>query len=131
MISLVGICWSVACWVPFAIIMEAGILSVLLDIPNVDGLTQFLKEMTERPPKPATSRPAPRRSVDERASLMQRECDTEADGTTVGEPSNESETKPLAGGTILGIHNLAIVMPQFIVCIIVSPVTAHPMSCIP
>jgi solute carrier family 45 protein 1/2/4 len=25
MISLVGISWSVACWVPFAIIMEAGI----------------------------------------------------------------------------------------------------------
>lgn len=24
-ISLVGICWSVACWVPFAIIMEAGV----------------------------------------------------------------------------------------------------------
>lgn len=25
MISLVGICWSVACWVPFAIIMEVSI----------------------------------------------------------------------------------------------------------
>jgi solute carrier family 45 protein 1/2/4 len=36
MISLVGICWSVACWVPFAIIMEAGILSVLLDISSID-----------------------------------------------------------------------------------------------
>lgn len=36
MISLVGICWSVACWVPFAIIMEAGIPFVLLDILNID-----------------------------------------------------------------------------------------------
>jgi solute carrier family 45 protein 1/2/4 len=25
MISFVGICWSVACWVPFAIIMEVGV----------------------------------------------------------------------------------------------------------
>lgn len=37
MISLVGICWSVACWVPFAIIMEAGIPFVLLGILNIDG----------------------------------------------------------------------------------------------
>lgn len=37
MISLVGICWSVACWVPFAIIMEVGIPFVLLDILNIDG----------------------------------------------------------------------------------------------
>lgn len=84
------------------------------------ALTQFLKEMTECPSKSATSRPAARRSVDERDSLIQREYGTDADGTTVGEPLNGSETKPLAGGTILGIHNLAIVMPQFIVCIIVS-----------
>lgn len=31
-----------------------------------------------------------------------------------GETSAEG-THPIAGGTILGIHNLAIVMPQFIV----------------
>lgn len=36
MISLVGISWSVACWVPFAIIMEAGIPFVLRDISSID-----------------------------------------------------------------------------------------------
>lgn len=86
--------------------------------------------MTEHPSRPATSRPAARRSVDERDPLMQPEYDgTEADGTTAGESSNGRETKPLAGGTILGIHNLAIVMPQFIVCIIlISLLVAHAMS---
>jgi solute carrier family 45 protein 1/2/4 len=86
--------------------------------------------MTEYPSRPATSRPIARRSVDERDPLMQPEHDgTEADGATAGEPLNERETKPLAGGTILGIHNLAIVMPQFIVCIIpISHLIAHPMS---
>lgn len=34
MISLVGICWSVACWVPFAIIMEVGIPFVCLGISS-------------------------------------------------------------------------------------------------
>lgn len=87
--------------------------------------------MTEYPSTPATLRPAARRSVDERDPLIQREyVGTEADGTTVGEPLNGRETKPLAGGTILGIHNLAIVMPQFIVCIIlVALLRAHPMTC--
>ena len=27
-VSLVGVCWAVACWVPFAIIMEVGTLSL-------------------------------------------------------------------------------------------------------
>lgn len=36
MISLVGICWSVACWVPFAIIMEAGIPLFLLNTLNTE-----------------------------------------------------------------------------------------------
>lgn len=89
---------------------------------------QFLKEMTECPARPATPRPAAQPSMDERDPLMQREYDgTEADGTTVGESLNGGESKPVAGGTILGIHNLAIVMPQFIVCIIlVYLIRAHP-----
>lgn len=37
MISLVGICWSVACWVPFAIIMEVRIPFLLLVVLNIYG----------------------------------------------------------------------------------------------
>jgi solute carrier family 45 protein 1/2/4 len=88
--------------------------------------------MTECPSKIPTVRPA-RRSVDERDPLMEREFEgAEAGGTAVGESLNGGETKPLAGGTILGIHNLAIVMPQFIVCVIIAfLVRFHPISCAP
>jgi hypothetical protein len=57
-------------------------------------------------------------SDDERGRLLEHqyaEVVAVADGNTVGGPSSEAQTKPVAGGTILGIHNLAIVMPQFIV----------------
>lgn len=86
--------------------------------------------MTECPSTPASPRPAARRSTAERDPLMQHEYDgPEADGTTVGESLNGRETKPVAGGTILGIHNLAIVMPQFIVgVILVCLARAHTMS---
>lgn len=70
--------------------------------------------MAECPSKIVTSRPA-RRSVDERDPLMEREFDGAEPGDTAVGSLNGGETKPLAGGTILGIHNLAIVMPQFIV----------------
>ncbi|KAF8138444.1 hypothetical protein EV363DRAFT_1393899 [Boletus edulis] len=100
--SFVGICWSVACWVPFAIIMEVG------DVRMPDPTTTI------------SHRAAPR-SVDERDPLIQHEfVGTEAGGTTVGESLSGGETKPLAGGTILGIHNLAIVMPQFIIAVVAS-----------
>lgn len=35
----------------------------------------------------------------------------------------EAPALPLPGGTILGIHNLAIVMPQFIVCLVCLLIT--------
>jgi hypothetical protein len=34
MISLVGVCWAVACWVPFAIIMEVWIHPPVLYHPT-------------------------------------------------------------------------------------------------
>lgn len=117
-VSLVGICWAVACWVPFAIIME------------------FLKEMNETPKAPAAGPPVAgtssrnhfrnassptqhrwRRSETERQPLLRRH--------SLG-PRDEDEelagAKPIAGGTVLGIHNLAIVIPQFIVAIVASAI---------
>ncbi|KDR83615.1 hypothetical protein GALMADRAFT_235899 [Galerina marginata CBS 339.88] len=109
-ISLVGICWAVAMWVPFTIIME------------------LLKE----PPPPVhvvhdTRRPVHARnvstpnhlrpSVAERQPLIRRrsfdEYDNQADEEMI--PGT-----PWAGGTILGIHNLSIVVPQLIVAIATS-----------
>jgi solute carrier family 45 protein 1/2/4 len=37
-----------------------------------------------------------------------------------GDVSDQEAAGPVAGGTVLGIHNLAIVMPQFVISIIAS-----------
>lgn len=38
------------------------------------------------------------------------------------EPEDEAPAAaPVAGGTVLGVHNLAIVMPQLIVCLLDLP----------
>ncbi|EGO27826.1 hypothetical protein SERLADRAFT_447045 [Serpula lacrymans var. lacrymans S7.9] len=104
-ISLIGICWAVACWVPFAIIME------------------FLKELDSTPPDEITSPNSQVRaistsapSVSETDPLIQRSVD----GYDSQNTEAEVESTPTAGGTILGIHNLAIVMPQFVVAVVSS-----------
>lgn len=121
MIALVGICWAVACWVPFAIIME------------------FLKEMeedalpkmpTRPPPDPASRRPSHSRTLStpllrtgvlpaERAPLLVRRRSFEEYEIAMAQfgPST-----PVAGGTVLGIHNLSIVLPQFIVALVASAI---------
>ncbi|KAG6833887.1 hypothetical protein H0H87_007898 [Tephrocybe sp. NHM501043] len=110
-ISLVGICWAVAMWVPFAIIMET------------------LKEGPAREPTAALAarRPShtrvvstphmPRRGVDERQPLLRRRSFDAYENVP-----EESPIAPMAGGTVLGIHNLAIVMPQFIVALVTSAI---------
>lgn len=118
MIALVGICWAVACWVPFAMMME------------------FLKELEPRPTPPAgpagsgvsqtvsygtmespggslrSTRSHPESPTRARPGLKNRSYSaTDLEGA-----GQEYITHgPVAGGTIMGIHNLAIVLPQFIV----------------
>ncbi|KAJ7590853.1 hypothetical protein C8J56DRAFT_781752 [Mycena floridula] len=100
-ISLVGICWAVAMWAPFAIIME------------------FLKELQNAPPQRRPTRtvstPGPITRLSERQPLLRRRSQDEFDAE---DPS--ATPPPVAGGTILGVHNLAIVMPQFIVAVATS-----------
>ncbi|KAI6003738.1 MFS general substrate transporter [Pisolithus albus] len=103
MISAVGVCWGVACWVPFAIVME------------------FLKDVNES--RAANVRRAGRGSLDERGPLVQPQSShgESIEGDASGEAS-VGTTQPVAGGTILGIHNLAIVMPQFIIALVASAI---------
>lgn len=115
-ITLVGICWAVAMWVPFAIIME-----LLKD--TAPAPTPFL---TERRPShvrnlstPANPRKMSRRAMDERRPLLRRRSHDELDSAL---DTDNSSSPALAGGTVLGIHNLAIVMPQFIVAIVTSAI---------
>lgn len=60
----------------------------------------------------AISSPAyPRRGSDERQPLIRRRSYDEYEGG----PDDVPQAKLLAGGTVLGIHNLAIVFPQLLV----------------
>ena len=128
-ITLVGICWGVAVWVPFAIIME--VCNYSLTFYAILIFPQFLKDSASTPGtsiptrRPSHGRvlstPIPYHRIDgERQPLIRRR--------SLGEHEVLSEEvdspTPTAGGTILGIHNLAIVAPQFIV----SP-TCPPSIC--
>jgi solute carrier family 45 protein 1/2/4 len=109
-ISLVGICWAVAMWVPFAIIME------LLREPPQPQRT--VHPVFHRPTHVRIlSTPIRPSFTSETRPLIRRRSFDEYD---INNEEEEIASKPLPGGTILGIHNLAIVMPQFIVAVVTS-----------
>ncbi|KAG6854846.1 hypothetical protein C0991_012036 [Blastosporella zonata] len=110
-ISLVGICWAVAMWVPFAIIMET-----LKEGPATRP-TAALASRRPSHTRVVSTPHMPRRGIDERQPLLRRRSfDAYENG------AEESPIAPMAGGTVLGIHNLAIVMPQFIVALVTSAI---------
>ncbi|KAJ7283901.1 hypothetical protein C8J57DRAFT_1293895 [Mycena rebaudengoi] len=106
-IALIGICWSVAMWAPFAILMEL--------LKDLDSAAQTA---SSRPTHArALSTPtAPRRGSDERQPLIRRRSFDAYDPNADDVPA----AARVAGGTILGVHNLAIVAPQFIVALATS-----------
>jgi hypothetical protein len=103
-------------------IVHSDTLLVLIIAPQ-----QFLRELDSPPPPPKPTPPANRRAshtrtnsspnllrtvlLSERQSLLprRRSFDNQTDN------GDAQKRAPVAGGTILGIHNLAIVFPQFIV----------------
>ncbi|KAI9466869.1 MFS general substrate transporter [Lactarius psammicola] len=114
-VSLIGICWAVACWVPFAIIME------------------FLKELDSPPPPKLTAtmnRRASHTRTNSSPNLLRTALLSERQPLLTRRRSYDSQTDngdtqkraPVAGGTILGIHNLAIVSPQFLTAIASSAI---------
>jgi len=118
MISITGFCWAIACWVPFAIIMEylKEIDTESMDRGRPQNIRATYGRSNSNPTLPARDRELDqdeREPLLRRHSLMQR-----AEVSTADDLSKIN--KPLAGGTVLGIHNLAIVIPQFIVSIVSS-----------
>ncbi|WWC87557.1 uncharacterized protein L201_002447 [Kwoniella dendrophila CBS 6074] len=138
MIALVGICWAIACWVPFAIIME--FLKEMSDAPSASPDPRSARSAvpTSAGPAPgyrpiharAASTPiGPWRSVPASPSRRERDPDertpltrsySTADIENAGESMEYTGSGPVAGGTIMGIHNLAIVFPQFIIAVVAS-----------
>ncbi|KAL1946895.1 hypothetical protein VTO73DRAFT_14999 [Trametes versicolor] len=115
LVSLVGICWAVACWAPFAIIME-----FLKERERDSDGDNVPREWQRRPSHSRTlSTPAVRRNSrqdqGERAPLLRRRRSFDQADTV-------QQEEAAAGGTVLGIHNLAIVMPQFIVALVSSAI---------
>jgi solute carrier family 45, member 1/2/4 len=126
-VGLIGICWAVACWVPFAIIMEVGPILLPYSRPTANFILQFLKELDEESavpkPNPQTVEEMTRRrraisspqtypdTPNERQPLIRRRSYEEYEAAV----EESGPVVPVAGGTVLGIHNLAIVFPQFLV----------------
>ncbi|KAJ3882936.1 hypothetical protein F5051DRAFT_318700 [Lentinula edodes] len=109
-IALVGVCWAVAMWAPFAIIMELlKELSENNQLSNDDR--RPLHSRTHSTPGLRNVRSSERQPLLRRRSL-------EEFGNDANDES--SPRTPVAGGTILGVHNLAIVMPQFVVAVVTS-----------
>ena len=89
--------------------------------------------LKEPPPSPVVQRhvhirnfSTPNPASSERQPLIRRRSFDEYDTNTEDEAAT-----PLAGGTVLGIHNLAIVMPQFIVRISGTVSIRHNFTLVP
>ncbi|KIP07007.1 hypothetical protein PHLGIDRAFT_13479 [Phlebiopsis gigantea 11061_1 CR5-6] len=118
-VSLVGICWAVACWVPFAIIMEAQFLKERETEVTPEQET-FQRSLANRRPSHTRTMSTPARPIitNEHQPLLRRRRSFEEPHDLLDAP----DADPVAGGTILGIHNLAIVFPQFIVALVSSAI---------
>ncbi|KZT42881.1 MFS general substrate transporter [Sistotremastrum suecicum HHB10207 ss-3] len=122
-VALLGVCWAITVWVPFAILMEYLKEVDTHNTKRLIGATGITSGPSRPPPhQRAISTPAIRpgtsQDADERSALLRRHS---LKGLHEGSPDDDlSKSKPLAGGTVLGIHNLAIVFPQLLVSIIAS-----------
>ncbi|KAF5390590.1 hypothetical protein D9757_002692 [Collybiopsis confluens] len=111
-IALVGVSWAVAMWAPFAIIME--LLKELSTNSEVHPPRTSVRRLSHsRTYSTPGLRPT---QLSERQPLLRRRSYDEYDNNL---DESQSQT-PVAGGTILGVHNLAIVLPQFVVAVVTS-----------
>ncbi|KAM0751517.1 MFS general substrate transporter [Meredithblackwellia eburnea MCA 4105] len=136
-VGTLGITWAIACWVPFALVMEA-----IRDATNTAPLPPSPTPSTPSPPRtpsPSASSPLSKPNFSPqpfRAKLMNSRQPSlhriipppllpSSSEITVNEPLISSQQvskleQTEEGGTILGIHNLAIVAPQFFVAIVAA-----------
>ena len=114
LIALVGLPWSVASWVPFAMVAE-------FVREAEEGQSPFEFEGDHWSPKRTRARQVQAERRNSLREITQRDRVASALTECQPLPSSEPGTEEVKfGGTILGIHNLAIVAPQFVVAIISS-----------
>ncbi|KAK4699609.1 hypothetical protein P7C70_g6655, partial [Phenoliferia sp. Uapishka_3] len=130
-IAMLGVCWAISCWVPFALVMEA-----IRDTTAPPSSSTRERQETPSPPdtptsmKPAIhSQPFRARPAMSRAPSLHRAVvpplDPTASEIVIGDSAHDVDTgvsKSEEGGTILGIHNLSIVAPQFFVAIVAAAI---------
>ncbi|KAI0003105.1 MFS general substrate transporter [Russula compacta] len=121
-VSLVGICWAVACWVPFAIIMEVSKLHAF--IPQRLRSSSGPKDCAHCQPLHFTYEDVSSPNLLRTALLSERQPLLARRRSFEDQVDNDDTQKSarVAGGTILGIHNLAIVFPQFLTAIASSAI---------
>ncbi|EJU06217.1 MFS general substrate transporter [Dacryopinax primogenitus] len=134
-ITLLGISWAVACWVPFAIIMEyLKEMDDQSERNRKEDLNSASRASGPRDPESGLlARPGHARVVSTPARLYQQDEATDRTplirrhsiaepGPLSDMPMDYTSSQPAAGGTVLGIHNLAIVFPQFVVALVASAI---------
>ncbi|KAG8900774.1 hypothetical protein FRB99_005764 [Tulasnella sp. 403] len=141
-IALLGVCWAVACWVPFAIIMQflremddsaAAERKYQANERNYASTSAANPRSVSLAGRPLHARIASTPTLmrhstydvpepNERTGLIRRHSMLITRDLLEGsqEDMGYVGTQPVAGGTILGIHNLAIVVPQFLIALISS-----------
>jgi solute carrier family 45 protein 1/2/4 len=109
-VAFQGINWAITCWVPFGLVME------YIKQDEEEETDQDQDQPLPLPPTlpteaPATA-PSTPRSSETSPLLSSNEVLVARSRTTTTRRGRGSR-----GGTILGIHNLSIVLPQFFVAI--------------
>ncbi|BGP35051.1 hypothetical protein JCM10296v2_006881 [Rhodotorula toruloides] len=140
-VALAGVPWAINCWVPFALVMEC--IREMEDSPPPSPTSSSAStpppsspthasphvppRLRDRPPFRATTRrhPSyhglPSSSPDRTPSSPSHPSHQPTSRTPLlSHPTDEPRPrrKQPAGGTILGLHNLSIVVPQFFVALV-------------
>ncbi|EGU11389.1 hypothetical protein RTG_02544 [Rhodotorula toruloides ATCC 204091] len=153
-VALAGVPWAINCWVPFALVMEC--IREMEDSPPTSPTSSSAS--TPPPSSPTQAPPrAPPRLRDRppfRATTLRHPSyhglPSSSPHRTPSSPSHTSHQptsrtrllshptdepqprrKQPAGGTILGLHNLSIVVPQFFVALVsalIFRLTSHSPS---
>ncbi|KAJ7179784.1 major facilitator superfamily domain-containing protein [Mycena filopes] len=115
-IAIAGVSWAVAQWAPFALLAEAILTSKTANTQRNSHLTSEVDPLLDAD---ADSGESPDLVVDELQRLDMRSPSFPPENVVDAEDGLSSKA-----GVILGIHNVCIVIPQFLITILCAVVFA-------